>query len=163
VELRFPELVDFSALSGSVYCCTRREEPSWWRCVIQRVEDLPVGMVLSRGRTDRVEDGPASARELTVDEAWEREARDTADVVVVGVEEDQFKVVSLIELGWLCANSPNKVVCLCPDGFLGRGEVELAAQLHGLTLVRDSASLATEVRRRLEEVNGVVAPGCAVS
>ena len=163
VELRWPDLVDFAVVSGSVFCHTQGEEPPWWRCIIQRLEDLPVGIVLSQRRLDVLAEGQARVAERAVEGDWEQEARDTADVVVVGVEEDRYWASSLIELGRLCANSPNKVVCLCPDGFIGRVDVEVAAELHGITLVRDTPSLAVEVRRRLEEVNRLVDPGCVVS
>lgn len=63
---------------------------------------------------------------------WELSGLKNADVVIMYLDPTSKSAVSLLELGIL-TNSPEKVLLYCPKGFYRKGNVDITAELFGMS------------------------------
>jgi hypothetical protein len=81
--------------------------------------------------------------------AWELEAQERADLIVMYFAPGTRSPITLLELG-LFARSGKLVVC-CPEGYWRRGNVQVVCQRYGVREVPDLASLTAAISARVGE------------
>ncbi|TQV90692.1 hypothetical protein V2A60_006903 [Cordyceps javanica] len=79
---------------------------------------------------------------------WELEKQDKADMVVVYFHPATQAPISLLELG-LNAQTPGKVIVLCPEGYWKRGNVQIVCRRFGIEMVESVEELGSAIVRRL--------------
>ncbi|GAA0635249.1 nucleoside 2-deoxyribosyltransferase domain-containing protein [Brevundimonas lenta] len=124
------------------------DAPDWQAALIEALSDTDV-VILNPRRADwnpawRPEaDEPEFRRQVE----WELAALEASDVIVMYFAPGTQSPISLLELG-LHARS-GKMIVLCPDGFWRKGNVDITAEVYGVTQVQDMDALIAEVRRAL--------------
>ena len=79
---------------------------------------------------------------------WELDKQARADLVVVYFHRATQAPVSLLEFG-LCAQVPDKVIAVCPEGYWKRGNVQIVCQKYGVEMLDDIGELRGAVVKRL--------------
>lgn len=74
---------------------------------------------------------------------WELSALELADIVVFYFDPKTMSPISLLELG-LFARTQKKVICVCPEGFWRKGNVDIVCERYG---VEQAASIEALIAR----------------
>jgi hypothetical protein len=79
---------------------------------------------------------------------WELAGLEEADVVAMYFDPATRSPITLLELGFVAARAPQRMVVACPQGFWRRGNVEVVCARYGVRRVEALDELVEEIRAR---------------
>lgn len=83
---------------------------------------------------------------------WELNFIEEADEVFLYLDPYSKSVISMLELGFLAAHSPDKLWVCCPEGFWRKGNVEVVCNRYGIRLYESFKVMKEAFRAHLERV-----------
>ena len=72
--------------------------------------------------------------EFNVQVTWELEMIEKSTHVIVYLQPDTISPITLLELGILSQQKPEKVYVCCPDGYFRKGNVDIVCERYGINL-----------------------------
>ena len=81
---------------------------------------------------------------------WELEHIEGVDHILVHFEPTSKSPVTLLELGYLAAYAPGRVIVSCPDGYWRRGNVQIVCDRYDMFLTDMLGEAVAELIRRID-------------
>lgn len=78
-------------------------------------------------------DNPKFAEQVN----WELEMIELSDHVYMHFEKDSKSPITLLELGLIAAEAPEKLMVHCPDGFYRKGNVDIVCKRYGVKQLKN--------------------------
>lgn len=85
--------------------------------------------------------------------SWELTAMERADTILMYFDSKTMSPITLLELG-LHAQTHNKLVVCCPDGFWRKGNVDIVCETYDIRQVADIDGLVAEAKKDIEFILG---------
>lgn len=82
---------------------------------------------------------------------WELDHLEESDIIFLYFAPDTKSPISLLELGLFATEG--KVICVCPDGFWRKGNIEIVCERYGIPLFN---TLKAGISRLQEEIQGLL-------
>jgi hypothetical protein len=82
---------------------------------------------------------------------WEVDNIDRSDFIFMYIAADSQAPISLLEFGYICAKSPEKLIICVEEGYWRRGNIEVMCNRHGIELHPDYAGAKYELNKRIAQ------------
>ena len=82
---------------------------------------------------------------------WEVDNIDRSDFIFMYIAADSKAPISLLEFGYICGTTPEKLIICVEEGFYRRGNIEIMCNRHGIELHPDYAGAKYELNKRIAE------------
>ena len=83
---------------------------------------------------------------------WELLGLEKATKVVFYFDPATQSPITLLELGFLAARAPEKMIVCCPNGFWRKGNVDVVCARYGVKQVSSTDDLENEIRNNLGDL-----------
>jgi len=148
IEIQAPKPLNFTDdtlifLAGSIEMGLAEK---WQERVVAGLADTPCTILNPR----RDDFDPSAAQEMAnpyfmEQVTWELDALDFADVILFYFAPDTKAPITLMEFG-LHAETGQRILVCCPEGFWRRGNVEIVCARYGITMVNTLEELISKAK-----------------
>lgn len=153
IEIKSPNTCNLYTTTPSVFMAGSIEmgtAENWQNQVVAALSDYEV--ILLNPRCDEWDvdcvqsiGNPKFNRQVN----WELDGIDLCDFVIFYFDPNTKSPITLMELGLLAAQRPERVIVCCPEGFWRKGNVEIMCARFGMMLVNTLPDLIRELQWRI--------------
>jgi len=83
---------------------------------------------------------------------WELDHIEQSDIVVVNFEPNSKSPITMLELGLVVANTPEKLIVRCPQEFYRKGNVDIVCRRNDVLVVQKFDVLVSGIKNRIESL-----------
>lgn len=80
--------------------------------------------------------------------SWELQGIEEAEWVILYLDPTTKSPISLLELGYLAGNDPEKMIVICPEGFWRKGNVDIVCDRYRIRTAKTIEEACNHIRRQ---------------
>jgi hypothetical protein len=80
---------------------------------------------------------------------WELENIENVDLIIMNFEPNTASAITLLELGFIAARSPDKLHVVCPEGFWRKRNVDIVCKRYGVKMYETLEDMLIMVKTNL--------------